>query len=285
MTIATVPPNLPRISVITPSFNQGVFLERALRSVLTQDYPQLEYIVIDGGSNDDSVENLHRYADQLAYWHSTPDLGQAAAINEGFARSSGEIMTWLNSDDVLLSETLWVVGTLFATYPQIAWITGLGMNIDANDQVTKLALPSGKFRGLSARGWYHGRLLGFIRQEGTFWRRELWQAAGALNEDLPYSMDYDLWRRFARHADLVTVQQPLAAFRKHAAQKTAALAPYYAEIGVHLPHAFRAVTLPIRALLNPLTAVLAPHVSYNRAQQRWVLHAGFTFKPGIRRPD
>lgn len=280
MTIATVPPNLPRISVITPSFNQGVFLERALRSVLTQDYPQLEYIVIDGGSNDNSVELLQCYADQLAYWRSAPDTGQAAAINEGLARSSGNIMTWLNSDDVLLPETLWVVGTLFATYPQIAWVTGLGMNIDADDQVTKPVLRTGKFRSLIVRGWYHGRLLGFIRQEGTFWRRELWQAAGGVDERLRYGMDYDLWRRFARHADLVTVQQPLAAFREHSAQKTAALAPYYAEIGVRLPHAVCAVSLPMRALLNPVMAMLAPHVRHDHVQG-WTLHPGATFKPGI----
>ncbi len=251
-----------------------------MRSVLSQDYPQLEYIVIDGGSNDGSIENLQRYADKLAYWHSTPDAGQAAAINEGFAHSSGEIMTWLNSDDVLQPETLWIVGTLFATYPQIAWVTGFGMNIDANDQMTKPVLRTGVFRNLIVRGWYHGRLLGFIRQEGTFWRRELWQTAGGVDERLHYGMDYDLWRRFARHADLVTVQQPLAAFREHSAQKTAALAAYYAEIGVRLPHAVRVVTLPMRALLNPLTARFAPHVRHDHAQG-WTLHPGATFKPGI----
>ena len=256
-------PDLPRISLVTPSFNQAAFLERTLRSALDQNYPNLQYVVVDGGSTDGSVDILRRYADRLDDWLSEPDAGQADAINKGFARADGEILTWLNSDDLLLPGALDRVGRIFARYPEIAWLTGRATNIDAGDRQTSIPVPNSYFRALIRRGWYHGRGLGFIRQEGTFWRRSLWDQTGAaLDRRLHYALDFDLWRRFAEHADLVTVTARLAAYRVHPAQKTASLAPYYAEMGLGVPAWVRALALPVRAASALLAWPLTPRVTF-----------------------
>jgi glycosyltransferase involved in cell wall biosynthesis len=252
---------LPRITVVTPSYNQSAFLERTLRSVLDQRYPNLQYIVMDGGSQDGSEAIIRRYADQLDYWVSQPDAGQSDAINQGFARADGEIMTWLNSDDVLLPGALHTVGELFVRFPHLQWITGQPANTDPDDHLRRWPIRVAYFQALIRRGWYHGRALGFIRQEGTFWRRSLWQQIGAqLEVSRRYTMDYALWRQFAIHAPLVAVDQPLAAFRHQAAQKTHDLAPYYKEAGITLPHLARYLTLPCRAVITLFSWQLAPHV-------------------------
>lgn len=256
---------LPRISVVTPSYHQAAFLRKTLDSVLDQNYPHLEYIVIDGGSTDGSADILREYSPHLAYWVSEPDRGQSHALNKGFAHSTGEIMTWLNSDDVLLPGALHAVGEIFARYPQIQWLTGQPANLDVQDHLRVFPLKTGRFRALIRRGWYHGRGLGFIRQEGTFWRRSLWEKVGAsIDETKHYAMDDDLWRRFAQHAHLITVDMPLAAFRAQPGQKTAQLDSYYAEAGVKLPHAARTVMLPLRGIFTLLSWRFAPRVVKRR---------------------
>jgi glycosyltransferase involved in cell wall biosynthesis len=254
-----------------PSFNQAAYLPAALDSLLEQAYPNLEVIVIDGGSGDGSAAILERYAPRLAYGVSEPDHGQAHAINKGMARATGTVLSWLNSDDVLLPGALQAVGEIFAAFPQVQWLTGQPVNLGANGALRHFPLRTGYFAAAIRRGWYHGRGLGFIRQEGTFWRRALWNAAGgAVDEARYYSMDYDLWRRFARHAPLVATGQALAAFREHAAQKTAALDGYYAEAGVRVPQAARFLTVPARALVSPLAWRVAPHVT--RRGNGWSLY-------------
>jgi glycosyltransferase involved in cell wall biosynthesis len=265
---------LPRISVVTPSYNQAAFLRKTLDSVLEQNYPNLEYIVIDGGSTDGSADILREYSSHLAYWASEPDQGQSHALNKGFSHSTGEIMTWLNSDDVLLPGALRAVGEIFARYPQIQWLTGQPANLDVDDHLRVTPLKTGRFRALIQRGWYHGRGLGFIRQEGTFWRRALWEKVGAsINEARHYAMDDDLWRRFAQHAELATVDMPLAAFRAQPKQKTAQLDRYYAEAGVKVPHAVRIVMLPMRSVFTLLSWRFAPRVVRHRNE--WHFISGF----------
>jgi len=273
---------LPLISLVTPSFNQAQFLEQTLLSVLKQDYPRLEYIVIDGNSIDGSIDIIRHYSSQLKYWVSEPDQGQAAAINKGFLHSTGEILGWLNSDDILFPGALDLVSRIFVRYPQIAWLTGLGTIIDSSNHLIRTSPPAGKFPWFVKRGWYHGRLLGFIRQESTFWRRGLWlQAGGYLNEELRYGIDFDLWRRFATHADLVTVHARIAAFRQHPEQKTAVLEHYYRDIGVNLPNSIRAVTIPVRAIFDFLSLPFTPYVHARSNEREWHFHAGLFFRPGI----
>lgn len=267
---------------MTPSFNQSRFIEQTLQSVIGQHYPQLEYIVIDGDSTDGSVEIIRRYSSELKYWVSEPDHGQAAAINTGFSHATGEILGWLNSDDILFPGALDLVGEIFARFPQIAWLTGLGSIIDQDNHFIRVSPPAGKIPYFVKRGWYHGRLLGFIRQESTFWRRELWlKVGGCLKQELMYGIDFDLWRRFSAHADLVTVHSHLAAFRQHPHQKTASLERYYREIGFALPNSIRLVTVPTRAILGFLSLPFAPHLTYEDRQHEWRFHSGPFFKPGV----
>ncbi|MFN8379772.1 MAG: glycosyltransferase family 2 protein [Anaerolineae bacterium] len=261
---------LPRISVVVPSYNQAAYLPAAIDSLLDQHYPDLEILVMDGGSTDGSAEILRAYMPRLAVAVSEPDRGQAHAINKGMLQATGEVQSWLNSDDLLMPGSLQAVGGIFARFPRVQWLTGQPANLGPDGKLRHFPLRTGHWQGAVRRGWYHGRALGFIRQEGTFWRRSLWeQAGGAVDEARHYTMDYELWKRFAERAPLVTVDQTLAAFREHAAQKTANLEGYYAEAGVRLPHVARWVMVPARAALSPFIWATSPRVL--RQTSGWML--------------
>jgi hypothetical protein len=231
------PQTLPKISVVTPSFNQGRYLEETIRSVLDQDYPSLEYFVIDGGSTDGSVDIIRKYADRLTYWVSEPDRGQMDAINKGFARSTGQIMAWLNSDDKYCPWAFDVVGRVFSSLPEVSWLTSQTQLLWNRGGQLQTAFHSHPFaRTWFYRGWTIPTLpirpeqKSWIMQEATFWRRELWVAAGAhLDDTLRIACDFELWARFYEHADLVTTICPLAGFRYHGEQKSIARAEYHAE--------------------------------------------------------
>ena len=201
----------PRISLVTPVFNSAGYLEATLRSVLSQGYPNLEYIVIDGGSTDGSVEIIREYESQLHGWISEPDRGMYDAINKGFARSSGELMGWISATDMLHPTSLFVVGEVLRTFPEVEWITGraTGFN-DAGMTVEFLRL----------RRWSRMRFLAganrYIQQESTFWRRSLWERAGGrVDDSRRTASDFELWVRFFRHAQLYTVDALIGGFRSH----------------------------------------------------------------------
>jgi glycosyltransferase involved in cell wall biosynthesis len=207
---------LPKVSIVTPSFNQASFLEQTLRSVLEQDYPNLEYIVIDGGSSDGSLEIIQKYADRLAYWQSQPDQGQTDAINQGFARASGEILAWLNSDDLLLPGAVSAAVRALQVHPEAAMVYGDTLLINAEGKtIGKFPAAQTDYRKLR-RGYVH------IPQQASFFRADLWRQVGPLDVSFYFAMDYDLWVRLAALAPLVYVPQLWAAFRLHGEAKSIA---------------------------------------------------------------
>jgi glycosyltransferase involved in cell wall biosynthesis len=225
-----VPPsaNLPRISLVTPSFNQAKFLGETIESVLFQHYPNLEYVVIDGGSTDESTNILRAHESRLSSWVSEKDAGQYDALNKGFARTTGEVMAWLNSDDKYTPWALATVGDVFAQLPQVQWLTTLlPLHWDARGLPVRCKPVQG---GFSRTGFLRGDYLPpvgswggtFIQQESTFWRRSLWEKAGGkVDASLQLAGDFELWARFFEHADLYGVELPLGGFRVHGEQKTA----------------------------------------------------------------
>jgi len=215
----------PTISIVTPSYNQGSFLEAAIESILSQEYPALEYVVMDGGSTDGSVEIIERYADRLTYWQSKPDGGQYDAVNLGFARTSGSIMAWLNSDDMYCPGALATVAEIFEQCPEIQWLTSLS---PVSWDPLGRAVFVGHYEGFNRQAFQMGRnafIPGFsrhpVQQESTFWRRELWEAAsGQIDTSYALAGDFDLWMRFFQHADLYGTRALIGGFRFHGGQRS-----------------------------------------------------------------
>lgn len=206
------------IAVVTPSFMQAVFLERTLRSVLDQRYPHLEYFVADGGSTDNSAKIIARYGEYLTGWYSRPDGGQADAINTGFANVNGEIMAWLNSDDILLPGSLAYVAAYFERHAEVDVVYGHRFLIDENDcLVGRWMVPAHDNEVLS---WAD-----FVPQETMFWRRRIWEKVGAMvDTSFQFAIDWDLLLRF-REAGARFVRLPrfIAGFRVHPRQKSTAM--------------------------------------------------------------
>ncbi|HYO47097.1 MAG TPA: glycosyltransferase family 2 protein [Gemmatimonadota bacterium] len=211
----------PRISIVTANYNGEAYLECAIRSVLDQEYPDLEYIIIDGGSTDRSCDIVQKYAHRLAHWESTPDRGFAHAYNKGFARATGEIQAYLNSDDMYCPWAFDVVRRCFSDISEMEWLTTLYPMLhgeDANFVAANKAQPYN--RELFYAGHY-GTDLWWIQQESTFWRRSLWERAGGyFDENLELAIDADLWSRFFEWSELYAVATPLAGFRRRSDSKT-----------------------------------------------------------------
>jgi glycosyltransferase involved in cell wall biosynthesis len=222
----------PCISIVTPSLNQAKYLEQTINSVLVQGYPNLEYILIDGGSTDGSVGIIKKYEPQLSYWESQQDNGQYDAIQKGFEVSHGEIMAYLNSDDLYLPWTLGVVAEIFTKFPNVDWLTTSNVMMTTHDNRLNFGVP---IYNRSHRWFYstRGKLFksrGFIPQESTFWRRTLWEKTGAkLETERKYAGDLELWSRFYQYSSPALVNVPLGIFRYHKEQKTAQLDKYIEE--------------------------------------------------------
>jgi hypothetical protein len=198
-----------RISVVTPSFNQADFIEATINSILGQNYPGLEYVVIDGGSSDASPSIIEKHARDLHYWVSEKDGGIANALNKGFCRTSGDIMAWLNSDDLYHPWTFATVNEIFSTFPEVEWITGLPVTWDKAGRISHFVseYPRSKFDYLT--GNYQ-----WLQQESMFWRRSLWdRTGGQIDETMKLAVDTELWTRFFDAADLYHVTCALGGFR------------------------------------------------------------------------
>jgi glycosyltransferase involved in cell wall biosynthesis len=202
----------PKISVVTPVFNSARYIEQTIQSVLVQNYPNVEYFIIDGGSTDGTLDIIRKYESQISGWISEPDKGMYDALNKGFARTSGEIMGWISATDKLHTGGLLVVGSVFRDLPpDIEWITGRATWFnDEGMTVGVLDLPHwSRFRFLAGANRY-------IQQESTYWRRSLWEKAGSRTESsCRNGADFELWVRFFRHAKLYPVDALIGGFRVH----------------------------------------------------------------------
>ena len=209
--------SLPRLTVITPSLNQGRYLERTLRSVLDQGYENLEYIVVDGGSTDGSVELLERYDDRLAYWVSERDRGQSHALNKGLARATGDVVAYINSDDYYLPDAFASALPLFAD-PTVEWVAGTCRFVYPDGTVAAVwhpVLPSGNRHHWILAMWS-------VPQAACFWRRDVFDRVGGFREDLDYVFDTEFMLRLAVEGVLPRIVEPELAVRfLHDAAKSA----------------------------------------------------------------
>ena len=203
---------IPTLSLVTPSYNQGVYLEECIDSVLSQSYPNLEYIIMDGGSTDNSVEIIKKYEKYLTFWQSRPDGGQYAAIKEGFRKTKGQIMTWLNSDDKFHPNAFLTVAGVFMLRNDVEWISGRLNTLNEQGEqlwICEYLIPWARSKYLKKKF-----MDPWIQQEGTFWRRQLWERSGSsIRADLEFAGDLELWTRFFRYSQLYAVDTLLAGYR------------------------------------------------------------------------
>lgn len=264
--------NNPKISIVTPSYNQGEFIEKTIQSVLIQNYSNFEYVIIDGNSTDRSQKIINKYRSKLKHYESKKDRGQSHAINKGFSKTDGEIMAWINSDDILQPGTLRLVASIFANFPEIEWISSLPSTINADGYQVYLAQPPLYFRSFIQKGFYTRKLCGFIMQEGTFWRRSLWNKAGGKLVEVPYTMDMKLWQSFAKHAQLYSVESCLASYRLNPQRKNNdGHYHYYQEMNDHLPKIIAIIGKTIWRQIAKLAHCfkLSPSIYFDQKKLVW----------------
>lgn len=209
-------PSFPKISIVTASYNQGEFIERTILSVLNQNYPNLEYIIIDGGSNDETLEIIKKYEKFLSYWVSEPDNGQASALKKGFDKSTGDIMAFLNSDDTYCPGVLNKIADLFRRNPGVDVIYGAINLIDRYDNILARRDMSGSQFDFSILLFESS-----LPQPAVFWRRDIYLKSGGIDPIFLFSMDKDLWVRFSLSgAKFLRINEVLANFRLSGSNKT-----------------------------------------------------------------
>lgn len=215
--------DFPRITIVTPSFNQAAYLERTILSVLDQGYPNLEYIIVDGGSTDGSVDIIRRYADRLAWWVSEPDRGQTDALNKGLRRATGEWVAWQNSDDIYYPGAFHDLAAAAAKHPQAGLIIGDMLLIDGHDhRLRDIRYVKPSYKALLAEGM-------LLANQAAFWRRSLQARIGLLDESYHCSFDYEWFLRLAQHAEGIHVDRFWGALRLHGETKTSLQAQRFLE--------------------------------------------------------
>ncbi len=217
------------ISIIMPVYNGEKYIRQALRSIKNQNYTGYELIVVDGGSTDDTLSIVSDFSDIIDCLISEKDHGMYDAINKGFSMSSGEILCWLNSDDLLFPNALKEVVELFSIFIDVNWVTGRKVIIDDDNKILKIGAFKGFNRAFIRKGLYRGNLFGFITQESTFWRRSLYERVGGIKSCYKYASDYDLWLSFSCLETLYSYNSLLGAFRLHEGQKSENIESYYKE--------------------------------------------------------
>lgn len=208
--------DLPLVSIVTPSFNQARYIEATIQSVLSQDYARIEYLIVDGGSTDGTVEIIKKHEGRLAWWVSEQDQGQTDAINKGFERAQGQILAWLNSDDTYEPGAVSAAVKYLLDHPEVGMVYGNCNFINEDGQVIgKFGSAQTDYR-LLRQGYVH------IPQQTMFFRAQWWKQVGPLDPSFYFAMDYDLWTRLAARTELKYVPQTWANFRLHTTGKTIA---------------------------------------------------------------
>jgi glycosyltransferase involved in cell wall biosynthesis len=202
------------ISIVTPSYNQAPYIEKTIQSVLSQDYPSVEYLIVDGGSADDTVNIIKRYESKLAWWMSEKDGGQTDAINKGFARAKGDIIAWNNSDDTYEPGAVTAAVKYLQDHPELGMVYGDCNYINESGRVI------GKFKASQTNYRLLRRGYTRIPQQTMFFRAGLWQEVGPLDPSYYFAMDYDLWTRIAARTEIKYLPQTWANFRLHTSGKT-----------------------------------------------------------------
>jgi glycosyltransferase involved in cell wall biosynthesis len=206
----------PLVTIITPSFNQADFLEDTILSVLAQDYPRIEYFIIDGGSSDGSVNIIRKYQDRIAGWTSEPDKGQTEAINKGFAMANGDVLAWINSDDIYYPHAVSQAVEYLDSHPEIGLVYGDTNFINSTGKIIgKFNAQQTSYQRLRRGGVY-------IPQQSSFFRANIWQRVGPLDPDFYFAVDYDLWVRIAKENEIIYVPRLWASFRLHGTAKSIA---------------------------------------------------------------
>jgi FkbM family methyltransferase len=212
-----------KISIVTPNYNGGDFLEETIKSVVNQNYPNLEYIIIDGGSTDNSIEIIKKYEKHLSYWVSEKDSGMYDALQKGFEKATGEILAWINSDDMYHSKSLFTVNKIFSDIPNVKWLTGLNTyyNEEGITFTTRKSFNHSRFTQILFPNKY-------IQQESTFWTKKLWKEAGGyIDKSLKYAGDFELWMRFNRYSQIYITDALIGGFRIRNNQLSQQFKPIY----------------------------------------------------------
>jgi glycosyltransferase involved in cell wall biosynthesis len=208
--------SLPKISIITPSFNQGRFIEETILSVLDQNYPNIEYIIMDGGSNDNTVEVIKKYESRLAYWVSEKDNGQTHAINKGFERATGDIITWINSDDVYCEGSLQAIADYFNRNQDCQWLAGNLLFMNESGQTYIRKYPN-------SAPWLERNAMMSIYQPNVFLRRSILHTIGYPREEFHMTMDYEWFCRIAQQYSIHIIDKDIAKFRWHSDSKSSSV--------------------------------------------------------------
>ena len=254
---------VPKISIVTPVFNGAKYIEDTILSVIQQGYPNLEYIIIDGGSTDGTMDIIKKYEKHLSYWVSEPDTGLYHAVQKGFEKSTGDIMAWINADDMYHKGAFSIVAELFTQYPQIEWMMGLPSTFD---ELGRTIMVDGYRQWCKAQ--YHTGKYEWIQQESVFWKRCLWEKAGStMDTSLKLAGDFELWMRFFRHTELYTLQVLLGGFRVRSANQLSLenMDAYKVEVKMVLERELK--TLPLD-YIEKINAILAFYRELNSKKNK-----------------
>lgn len=208
----------PKITLVTPSYNQGRYIEETIKSIIDQQYPNLEYFVVDGGSTDESVSIIRKYSEHIQWWVSEKDGGQTDAINKGFKRATGEIVNWINSDDILYPDALFHVAQTFMAHPEAGFVYGKTQRFDGSGRVELMQHDE---TDLPLKYYYYFP----YGQQACFYKRSILEKVDYMNEVLHFSMDYDLFVRLHLHAKTIKTDVVIGGFRDHEASKSNNLVP------------------------------------------------------------